>query len=93
MKKEDYYSSILGLDGQVTLEAAKKAYKVMAAQYHPDKVAHLGERLKQVAEKEMKSIDEAYAYFKGRQVTQRQVEEKRKLNEEEARQAEERRRR
>lgn len=91
-KEEEYYASILGLDGQVTLEAAKKAYKVMAAQYHPDKVAHLGERLRQVAEDEMKSINEAYAYFKGRQVTQRQVEEERRRKEEEARRAEERRR-
>lgn len=30
---------------------------------HPDKVHQLGEKLKEVAEQEMKKINEAYNYF------------------------------
>lgn len=32
--------------------------------YHPDKVASLGDELKELAEKKTKDINEAYAYLK-----------------------------
>lgn len=32
-------------------------------QYHSDKVNHLGEKLKEFTEQEMKKINEAYNYF------------------------------
>ena len=32
-------------------------------QYHADKVNHLGEKLRKVAEEEMKKINEAHNYF------------------------------
>jgi DnaJ like chaperone protein len=35
-------------------------------QYHPDKVAHLGEEFKAVAEEKMKEINAAYSHFKQR---------------------------
>jgi DnaJ like chaperone protein len=33
-------------------------------QYHPDKVGHLGEEFKRVAEEKMKEINMAYDFFK-----------------------------
>jgi DnaJ like chaperone protein len=33
-------------------------------QYHPDRVAHLGPKLREVAEHEMKEINEAYDFFR-----------------------------
>ena len=41
----------------------KKAYHKKVMQYHPDKVSQLGEKLREVAEQEMKKINEAYNYF------------------------------
>jgi hypothetical protein len=38
----------------------RKAYRRLAAQYHPDKVAHLGEDLRILAEKKFKAIQAAY---------------------------------
>jgi len=37
-----------------------KAYRRLAAQYHPDKVAHLGDDLRVLAEKKFKAIQAAY---------------------------------
>ena len=42
----------------------RKKYRELAAQYHPDKVNHLGEKLRKVAEQEMKEINEANEFFK-----------------------------
>jgi len=36
----------------------------MAAKYHPDKVAHLGEELKNLAEEKFKSLNDAYQNIK-----------------------------
>ena len=36
----------------------------MLKEYHPDKVANLGKKLQDVAEKESKEINEAYEYFR-----------------------------
>ena len=41
----------------------KKSYRRLAMQYHPDKVGHLGEEFKKVAEEKMKEINVAYGYF------------------------------
>lgn len=64
VKDDKYYGRILGLSGQVTIDGVKSQYRAMVAQYHPDKVHHLGAKLKEVAEKEMKEINEAFEYFK-----------------------------
>ena len=42
----------------------KKAYRKMAKQYHPDKVAHLGEDFASFAENKFKSINDAYQKIK-----------------------------
>lgn len=64
VKDENYYGRILGLSGQVNVDAVKSQYRTLVAQYHPDKVHHLGPKLKEVAEKEMKEINEAFEYFR-----------------------------
>ena len=63
--KESYYAEILGLKGKFKPEELKTSYRNLAMQYHPDKVSHLGPKLKQVADEEMKKINEAYSYFAG----------------------------
>jgi len=62
---ETYYAEILGLAGQADFDLTdvKQAYRNLSLQYHPDKVAHLGPKLRAVAEEEMKRINEAYAFF------------------------------
>ncbi len=42
----------------------RQAYRRLAAQYHPDKVAHLGEDLRRLAEKKFKAIQAAYEALK-----------------------------
>ncbi len=61
---EAYYSSVLGLPAIYSTDDISSNYHRLAAKYHPDKVNHLGPRLKMAAEEEMKEIIEAYAYFK-----------------------------
>ncbi|SDO99207.1 DnaJ domain-containing protein [Desulforhopalus singaporensis] len=58
-----HYAS-LGLEKGATFEEIKKAYRKLSMQYHPDKVSHLGEEFKKVAEEKMKEINAAYDYFK-----------------------------
>ena len=60
VKSELDYARTLGLRGRVTKEDVKKRWRELTAQYHPDKVAHLGPKLREVAEKEMKEINQAY---------------------------------
>lgn len=57
---EDPYS-LLGLTPQATLEEARAARNALLQQYHPDKVAGLGPKLRQVAEAETQRINAAFA--------------------------------
>jgi DnaJ like chaperone protein len=61
-KNDDY--AALGIDRKATSEEVKKAYKQMAAQYHPDKVAHLGPELVEFANKKFNEISKAYTSIK-----------------------------
>ena len=54
----------LGLAKGASAEEIKKAYRTLSMQYHPDKVAHLGDEFRAVAEEKMKEINAAYDYFK-----------------------------
>jgi hypothetical protein len=58
------YGRILGLKGTVTGDEVRKRYLTLMAEYHPDKVNHLGAKLKEVAEEESRHITEAYEYFR-----------------------------
>ena len=56
--------NILEIDPNSTDDEVKKAYRKMAIKYHPDKVSHLGDELKNIAEKKFKSVNDAYQSIK-----------------------------
>jgi DnaJ like chaperone protein len=60
---EEQYYAVLGLEKEADFAEIKKAYRKLSMQYHPDKVGHLGEEFKKVAEEKMKEINVAYGYF------------------------------
>ncbi len=56
---EDPYR-VLGISPGAAKEEIQSAYRKLASQYHPDKVAHLGAEFQQLAEKRFKEIQQAY---------------------------------
>lgn len=58
------FYAVLGLEPGADMEAIKKAYRQLSMKYHPDKVSHLGDEFRSVAEEKMKEINQAYDYFK-----------------------------
>ena len=52
--------AVLGIEPKASIEDIKKAYKTLANKYHPDKVQHLGDEFKALAETRFKDIQEAY---------------------------------
>ncbi len=72
-RQQDYATSqtaadknyaILGLESGADMDTIKKAYRKLSMKYHPDKVRHLGEEFRTIAEQKMKEINGAYDYFK-----------------------------
>ena len=55
---------ILEIKKSVTDSEVKKAYRKMASKYHPDKVNHLGDDLKHLAEEKFKAMNDAYQSIK-----------------------------
>lgn len=55
---------VLGVEEGASPEDIRSAYRRLAGQYHPDKVAHLGEEFRELAEKRFKEIQEAYEELK-----------------------------
>jgi len=51
---------ILGIDSSASGEEIQAAYKARMHEYHPDKVAHLGEELQEVAHRKAVEIQQAY---------------------------------
>lgn len=51
---------ILGVPPQASQSEIRSAYRRLAGQYHPDKVAHLGKEFQELAEKRFKEIQNAY---------------------------------
>jgi len=61
---EERYYEILGLKKGADFEEIKSAYRKLSMQYHPDKVGHLGEEFRTVAEEKMKDLNAAYEYLR-----------------------------
>ena len=55
---------ILEISSSATDNEVKKAYRKMANKYHPDKVAHLGKKMQNIAEEKFKAVSEAYQEIK-----------------------------
>ncbi|MDP4207759.1 MAG: TerB family tellurite resistance protein [Bacteroidota bacterium] len=60
---EDLYK-ILEIDSTASNEDVKKAYRKMAVKYHPDKVAYLGEDVKNAANEKFQKLNSAYEKIK-----------------------------
>jgi uncharacterized membrane protein YkvA (DUF1232 family) len=51
---------VLGVPRGASADQIKQAYRKLAAKYHPDKVDHLGDEFKVLAENRFKEIQDAY---------------------------------
>ena len=52
--------AILNVPQNASQAEIKKAYRQLANKYHPDKVLHLGDEFRELAEKRFKEIEKAY---------------------------------
>ncbi|MBI2080399.1 MAG: DnaJ domain-containing protein [candidate division NC10 bacterium] len=64
-REEDPYA-VLGLEPGASREEVKTAYRRLVAQYHPDKVSHLGKEFQDLAHRRLIEIQQAYQYLVGR---------------------------
>ncbi|VBB44242.1 DnaJ domain protein [uncultured Desulfatiglans sp.] len=55
---------VLGVERNAGQDEIRSAYRRLAAQYHPDKLSHLGQEFQALAEKRFKEIQEAYETLK-----------------------------
>ena len=55
---------ILEISSNASDKEVKKAFRKMANKYHPDKVAHLGKDMQNLAEEKFKAVNEAYQKIK-----------------------------
>lgn len=56
--------TVLGVPRDASAEEIKRAYRELANKYHPDKVTHLGDEFRKLAEERFKEIQEAYQKLK-----------------------------
>ena len=57
---------VLNISRNASPEEIKKAYRQLANKYHPDKLLHLGEEFRKLAEQRFKEIEEAYRELKNK---------------------------
>lgn len=62
-QREKLFGKALGLKGKVSISDVRRAYREKICSYHPDKVSHLGEKLRKIAEEETKLLNEAFDFF------------------------------
>ena len=55
------WHDVLGTAPDASMDVIKAAYRERLKEYHPDRVAHLGEKLRDVADEEAIAINQAYA--------------------------------
>lgn len=67
MSEEGKFYEVLGLSPGADFATIKSAYRKLSMKYHPDKVGHLGEEFRKVAEEKMKDINVAYDFFRKKQ--------------------------
>lgn len=60
---EVVHARTLGLSGTFDFAEVKRHYRDRIREYHPDKVAALGPKLRELAEAESKKINSAYEFF------------------------------
>lgn len=63
-KDSEAVYQILEVSKDASNEELKKGYRAMAVKYHPDKVAHLGEDIKNAAEEKLQTLNVAYDTIK-----------------------------
>jgi DnaJ like chaperone protein len=59
-KSTETWYEVLKVTPEATLEEIRQSYKSLMQQYHPDKVAALGDELKALAGQKSKEINAAY---------------------------------
>lgn len=64
IKESDGYYKILEIDKSATDDEFKRAYRRMAAKFHPDKVTHLGDEFRKAAKERIQKVNEAYEEIK-----------------------------
>jgi len=60
----DHAYQVLGAAKGDSMEVIKKKYRELAKKYHPDRVSHLGEEFRDLANQKFKAIQEAYDTIK-----------------------------
>lgn len=61
---QDWAYKSLEIESSATVDEIKKAYRLMAKKYHPDKVNDLGDDVKKSATEKFRSVNEAYESLK-----------------------------
>jgi DnaJ like chaperone protein len=64
IKEQESAYKILELSPDATDDEVKKAYRRMAAKYHPDKVSHLGPEVQKAAKEKFQALNQAYSQIK-----------------------------
>lgn len=64
IRSTDWAYKILEVDPAADNETIKKAYRQFAMKNHPDKIAYLGEEIRQKAQEKFQKINEAYMVIK-----------------------------
>lgn len=64
IKSNHWAYSVLEIDKNANNDEIKKAYRQLALKNHPDKVAYLGDEIRQRAQEKFQSINEAFEVIK-----------------------------